>query len=110
MGYYGNKPQGIPGWTGQNIDASWSLKGMLPQPGAGTSSYVPPATPKDPDRWRKRRNGTAVATVVCLVLVLVDVAVGAKSGMAQWGLLALAPAVLTVAMHLKVRQDRRTPR
>jgi hypothetical protein len=110
MGYYGNKPQNIPGSTGQHIDASYSLKGMLPPPVAGTSSYVPPAKQKDPDRWRRRRNGAAVATIVCLVLVMVDVALGAKSGVAQWGLLALAPGVLTVAMHLKVRQDRRSRR
>ncbi len=103
MGYDGNKPPKISGHPSAPIDQGSSLAGMKLPGGGGTPQ---PSKPKDPDRWRKRRNVLAIAALVCLLLVVIDLVVGAGSGAKEWTVIALVVAGLAALMHLK-QPDRR---
>ena len=72
MSFYGNKPQKVPGHPNAPFDQSHSLAGIQWPEGGGTPQ---PSKPKDPNRWRKRRNALAIATLVCLLLVVIDLVV-----------------------------------
>jgi hypothetical protein len=65
-----------------------------------------PPRPKDPDRWRKRRDGFAIAAFLCLLPVVIDLFIAAYTGAMEWIAIAVVLVVVAALMHF-MQPDRR---